>query len=129
MVAILVVAACALPAVAQTSSTKVNIPFNFQVGTTILPAGDYSVAMFTDKAIVLQHKNGSSVAVSLTNAVAGDPAINRPHFLFNRYGKQHFLAVAWLRNTDGGRAVVVSEAEREIAVRVRQVHTILLASN
>lgn len=129
LVAVLIATAfAAVPVTAETSSTNVNIPFNFQVGATILPAGDYTVAMVTDKAIVLQHKGGEAVAVALTNAVSGKSSEARPHFLFNRYGKSYFLAEAWLRNTDSGRAMMVSDAEREIAGKVRKTHTILLAS-
>lgn len=128
LVAVLIATAfAAVPVTAATSNTNVYIPFNFQVGSTVLPAGEYSVAMVTDKAIVLQHKGGDAVAVALTNSVRGKSNEARPHFLFNRYGKSYFLAEAWLRNTDGGRAMMVSDAEREIATKVRHDHTILLA--
>ncbi len=129
LVAVLIATAfAAVPVTAETSNTSVNIPFNFQVGSTILPAGEYSVAMVTDKAVVLQHKGGDAVAVTLTNCIQGKSSEARPHFLFNRYGKNYFLAEAWLRNTDGGRAMIVSDAEREIAGKVRKQQTILLAS-
>jgi hypothetical protein len=115
-----------LPALAETSATKVNIPFAFQVGTTILPAGDYTVSMLSEKAVVLQSNDGQSVAVSLTNGIEKKNAA-RPHFLFNKYGGQYFLAEAWLKNIDGGRAIFVSAAEREMASRLHK-ETILLAS-
>jgi len=129
LAAVLIATAFAgVPVTAETSSTNVNIPFNFQVGSTILPAGDYAVAMVTDKAIVLQHKGGEAVAVALTNEVNGKSTETRPHFVFNRYGKSYSLAEAWLHNTDSGRAMMVSDAEREMAGKIRKAHTILLAS-
>ncbi|HEX6878872.1 MAG TPA: hypothetical protein VF135_00785 [Terriglobales bacterium] len=113
-VLILMIAA-ATPGFAQVSSTKVSVPFEFQVGNSILPAGEYSLTQFAGQALVIENASGKGSAVAITNTTGGNGEARQPHLTFNRYGEKYFLAEAWLRYSNAGRVLHVSPAEMEIA--------------
>ncbi len=115
VIAVLILMAAAVPSFAQVSSTKVSVPFEFQVGNSILPAGDYSLTQFAGQGLVIENANGKGAAVAITDATGGNGEARQPHLTFHRYGEKYFLAEAWLRYSNAGRVLHASPAEVEIA--------------
>ncbi len=97
LVALLVVGvfalAGAMPASAQ-SLSKVNVPFQFVVGDSVLPAGNYTVTSLAHNpdVVAIQSADGKSVATVLVTP-SGE-LTKQPHatFSFAKIGGRYFLS-------------------------------------
>ena len=95
------------------SSTGFDVPFEFNVGSKVLPAGHYDVSGRSG-TVLIQGYACSCSAVSVTNSVAGIEPIAEARLVFNKYGDKHFLAEAWTSlDTRYGSALIKSRTERE----------------
>jgi len=102
---------------AQTRLTA-NVPFNFNVGGKILPAGHYSVSFIntsSDKRVLqLVRSEGGAAILIQTTDVVGKPD-ETAKLEFNRYGNQYFFAQVWLPSDGIGMQARKSEQEKRIA--------------
>ena len=102
---------------AQTRLTA-NIPFNFNVGGKILPAGHYSVSFIntsSDKRVLqLVRSEGGAAILIQTTDVVGKPD-ETAKLEFNRYGNQYFFAQVWLPSDGIGMQARKSDQEKRIA--------------
>ncbi len=83
----------AAPANAQTVS-RVNVPFPFIVGDTVLPAGAYTVTnpAYRSDVVTIQSADGKALATALVQS-GGDLSKNaNATFSFRKIGGQYFLA-------------------------------------
>ena len=90
----------ATSAQAQSSSSQrivANIPFTFNVGKTILPAGKYTIAVLnptSDRRILqIRSTNGRSSAMIMTSSVIGDVSENSK-LVFERDDDRYYFAQA-----------------------------------
>jgi hypothetical protein len=97
-VAIIVLAVCAAaPVKAQSSSRATflaNMPFEFTVGNTVLPAGDYVIVCTNpssdQKVLEFRSKDGRAFVLVQMHAVIGT-APDNAKLVFNRYGGKYFF--------------------------------------
>lgn len=85
------VAATPLSAFAQTSGVKANIPFAFQVGSRVLPAGTYT---FTQDNQSVMQVNGSDSHNRILAMALPQSSLNAPKtstITFTKYGDHYFL--------------------------------------
>ena len=119
MIALLVlVGSMAVAAQAQTSGRRqliANIPFQFNVGNTTLPAGEYSVRLVnpnSDHAVLqLRDRVGNAGAIIQVDSVIGK-AQESAKLTFHRYGNKYFFAQAWIDGDNTGMQAPKSKAER-----------------
>jgi len=72
------------------SPVRANIPFEFTIGQTVLPPGEYSISNASDRVIEL--RNWEKRVTMMVPATATSYVNQKPHVLvFNVYGDQHFL--------------------------------------
>jgi len=108
-----------------------NIPFQFQVGETVLPAGEYVVSRngLTNLAIRgLDRKTTPILFMAATGIIK--PAQNTS-LIFHRYGSTYFLSQVWQGGGQNGQQLVVSKAERVTARQMAALatpHNVELAS-
>jgi hypothetical protein len=95
---------------------RANIPFDFNIGNSTLPSGEYTVSpVFAGNNTVLIIRSADwrqQVAVPASAAEsAKTPRDNK--LVFRRYGDQYFLSKIWVR----GQALTLptSHREREMA--------------
>ena len=97
---------------------RVNIPFDFQVADTKLPAGEYYVRRLpqtaSDSVVMVSSVREGHRAVRLTNAVNTLSPKSKATLLFHRYGDQYFLFQVWPAGGETGRALPRSRSEREV---------------
>jgi hypothetical protein len=86
LLAIASVATCA-GAMAQ-SGLRANIPFDFTVGDTWMPAGDYIITSPTQG--VLAFRSGSHLAL-VASSKSSNESNSGSELVFNKYDKQYFL--------------------------------------
>jgi hypothetical protein len=104
---------------AQSLSNKmrINIPFEFSVGDSKLPAGEYSIgrAMSTsgDAVLLISNVNYSDSVFPLTNSAQSLDPKDVNTLVFHRYGEQYFLYQVWPAGGTYGRELVKSRSERE----------------
>jgi hypothetical protein len=102
-------------AFAQTAATA-NIPFEFRVGETLMPAGTYKVAQrWAGEFVLLTNTDQAKNAGILTTPLGPAKNTEPPRLVFHRYGSVYFLAQVWTPNTEYGRKIKTGAAERETA--------------
>jgi hypothetical protein len=121
MIVVLALASAVVSANGQTPKTvTAKVPFDFIVGSTELPAGDYSVRPITNGngAVLIKSDNGKSSAMRLTDAIEPQGQ-TEARLVFHRYGERYFLADVWLGTDSEGRQLRKSRhesaMERELA--------------
>jgi hypothetical protein len=112
---------------AQTAKVNANIPFNFQMGTTLMPAGEYAFRQ-NGHVLTVHPLNGGSAAMILTMP-AWRRAVTGGRVQFRRYGDSYFLTGIWLPNSQDGLTVPQSAREKELArhIRVPQATSVALS--
>ena len=116
LAAVTLLALAMVPATqAQSFMLKASIPFDFLVGETRLPAGDYHVKSTTQGAMLIQSPNARSSATVLTQPTFAAKISDVGKLVFNQYGDQYFLSKIWVPSSDTGRELPKSRLEREVA--------------
>jgi hypothetical protein len=91
-----------------------TIPFEFNVGDKVMPAGEYLVSQINPASsltvLQLRSRDGKAAAMIQMNTIARSVS-NAAKLNFNRYGSQHYFAQAWMPGNDG-LAAAKSKAER-----------------
>lgn len=107
----------AAAALAQTEPVmRADIPFDFRVGTAILPAGQYDVGPQSGGSVLLIRRvDGRSAAMTMTYWGEARKIPGPGTLVFNRYGKTYFLREVWNPGSSEGRQVIKSKGEREFA--------------
>jgi hypothetical protein len=129
---IVLVGSMAVAAQAQDSGhTKLiaNIPFQFNVGEKMLPAGEYTVTQVnpdSDRVVLQLRSKDVSVVIQMDRVIGKQEGAK---LTFNRYGNQYFFAQAWTGQSDGlqaGKSRTERSIARELAGNTRKPETIAL---
>ena len=103
---------------AQSSSiVKVKIPFDFQVGTQSLPAGEYTVTPTNPALVMIRNKHGQEFAAAVTTDVQANPSAGEGKLIFNHYEDYRFLAQIFIPGETVGRQLLKSNVEQRVAGR------------
>ena len=113
---------------AQTMNLQATIPFDFQIGSTALPSGEYSIRHSGGVLSVQQtggaHKGGMFLTVG-EDRPAGAKAAGT--LLFNRYGDTYFLSKVWSAESTQAQAAPKTPREKELATHIGQPGTTTVA--
>ena len=91
-----------------------NIPFEFNVGSKALPAGEYKISRVnpaSNQLMLLRSKDGRTVAMVPMISVTGKTP-ESTKLIFRRYGNHYFFAQAWVDGDASGLEAPRSRAER-----------------
>jgi hypothetical protein len=94
-----------------------NIPFNFQVGETALPAGEYVIQQAgTSRMLTMRNLDRETGAIMyvVPQSLQAESARNT-RLVFHRYGGTYFLSQVWQGRGQNGDALPQSKAERVTA--------------
>ncbi len=105
-------------AYAQTGVVKANVPFNFIVEKTQIPAGQYLIQNVsqTGTAMSIESSDRKLVKLVLPNACESTKAAEKTKLVFHRYGDQYFLAQIWTEGNGRGRELPRTQRESEVAM-------------
>jgi hypothetical protein len=113
---------------AQTMNMQASIPFEFRIGDTVLPSGEYSIRHSGGVLFVKQtsgaHKGGFFLTVG-EDRPAGTTAAGT--LLFNRYGSTYYLSKVWPEGSKEAQAAPMSPREKELARQIGQPETTTVA--
>ena len=77
------------------------VPFSFQVGDKVLPAGEYRITA-ENQTVRVQKTDGKANAITLTQRTRGaNHNLSEPKLTFRRYGDQYYLTQVWLTDNLG----------------------------
>ena len=95
------------------NSQRFVVPFDFKVGRTVLPAGEYTFTA-DSQALRIRSKDGRSNAIALPRTVGSFRIMSETKLTFRRYGDQYYLSQVWL--ADGiGRELKRQRPSGEVA--------------
>jgi hypothetical protein len=104
-------------AVAQTGpgDVIVNVPFSFVVANHQMQPGRYIVKPLEYGVLrVFNTEDSKSQTLVMVHSVERSLP-ESPKLVFHRYGESYFLAEVWTGNSEVGRELPKSKAEKEIA--------------
>ena len=108
---------------AQSNGLLATIPFEFRIGDTVMPAGQYRVQQ-ASSVLTLRKQDGDPKGAMLLTSPASRKAKSGENSLeFNRYGDVYFLTHVWNASSGDGRALPKSAMEKELISRAGQVQT------
>ena len=99
---------------AQTT-LRAEIPFDFQMGKTSFPAGDYIFQASTQMLVVQEADGQHGAAMTLALPLSSKQKRETGILEFHRYNDQYFLAKVWRPGSAGGQALPKSLREKEFA--------------
>jgi hypothetical protein len=98
----------------QETNIKVEIPFNFIVGATTLPAGEYTVSKVPSQdGLLIRSIDGSRSIVAFTTLTQGTIDREEARLVFNQYGEEYFISQALSQGTSE-YTFFVSRRERKL---------------
>ena len=107
----------ALAAMAQGPSgdVLVNVPFAFVIDSHHMQPGRYVVTKAANGVLRIHDTEVANNQMFLAVHSIESKTPNEAKLVFHRYGDTYFLAEVWNGNSDIGRQLVKSKAEKEIA--------------
>jgi hypothetical protein len=101
---------------------EAKIPFPFRVGATPFPAGEYLIQPIGLSMPVLRIAalDGTQSVMTLVQGVTRRHGQVDGKLVFHRYGNVSFLSQIWQPGDTGGRELMKSAAEREMARAANQ---------
>jgi hypothetical protein len=99
---------------AYAQSITFNAPFQFTLGTTLMPAGEYSVESHS-RTLTIRDLGRGAVSFASTSAVKSLHAQSQTKVVFRCYGGACFLAQGWIEGNDSGWNLAVNRQERRVA--------------
>jgi hypothetical protein len=106
-----------------TDGLDANIPFQFHVGNSNLPAGEYRIRVLDDSDLTVMEIMSADGATSALFQVENTDAKSTPdksELIFNKYGDQYFLAKMFEEGSSSGSQVVESAYEKKISKQATQ---------
>lgn len=114
----LIVGLTAVAAQAQTTpkAVRFTVPFEFNVNSEVLPAGDYTVSV-ENQTVRIQKNDGKANVIALSRRTVSTNRSDSPVKLtFRHYGDQYYLAQVWV--ADGvGRELKRQPKDNELLAR------------
>jgi hypothetical protein len=99
---------------AQTSTARANVPFDFRMGQSVMPAGNYLIEASGALLTFRQQGGTRKSAMQLTLPTSRRQESSQPKLEFHRYGSDYFLTAIWSQQSHEGRALPQSKFEREL---------------
>jgi hypothetical protein len=112
------------------TAIRATVPFDFMVGDTRVPAGDYVFQRNWSARAIQVNSLDSKTALTVLHNTGGVNTSGRPVALvFNKYGERHFLRELWAGGGESGVQLPRSRTEKEqLTIRVIPVRETLIAS-
>ena len=98
---------------AQSNGVRATVPFDFTVGSKLVPAGTYTISSESPNTILIQ--NGDRHVAIFSSAYADGKQSTTGKLVFHKYGNAYFVASTWMPNSDHNHEFFTSASEIEVA--------------
>lgn len=99
---------------------RVSVPFEFRVGATVMPAGQYDLnwSFGQSKPVLLlsSYDRQAKMWVMTDHVLNAHGQGTEGRLVFHKYGEQYFLSEVWSFGSELGSALNKSKDEREVAL-------------
>ena len=95
-----------------------NIPFEFSVGKSMLPAGEYTISYSAQGFLIIQSEDRRVSQAFMTISTQANTVRDKSSLVFNQYGDQYFLSTIWTAGDYIGQKLRKPHAELEL-IRAR----------
>jgi len=114
-------------AYAQTINLKADIPFDFVVGKTTLPSGEYTIrSLNMDPALSIGGSAHNPILFLAKRCSSRSPSA-QSKLVFARYGDRYFLSEMWIEGNSTGRQLLKSGREVRVAQNQAAQPVVVLA--
>jgi hypothetical protein len=96
---------------------EADVPFQFHVGNTRLPAAKYFIRMMDDSDLTIMEiskPDGSVAALFQVHAAEANSTPRKSELIFNKYGNKYFLEKLFDEGEASGSQVVESNYEKRV---------------
>ena len=109
---------------------QANVPFNFTVNRTTMPAGEYDISTVgSGNTLLIQSNDKKSVKLVTPNRAETSSPSKTTKLVFHCYSKdQCFLYQIWVQGMNRGREFPKSSLENEIEAKLRSRDVPVIAS-
>jgi len=97
---------------------EAKVPFQFQVGDTKFPAGEYRIHVLDDgdpNAMEISSADGTTSALFQVQNTEARPASHNIELILNRHGNRYFLAKLFEQGSSNGSQVAESRYEKRVS--------------
>jgi hypothetical protein len=117
---------------AQYSPADAKIPFDFALGKTFMPKGEYRITQSSNGVLTIRELGGKHSAMTLTTpARAAAPAdfqkSGKGLLVFQRYGDEYFLSKIWSPYARDGLALPQGPRYKELASKASRPEATTIA--
>jgi hypothetical protein len=122
LVAALIAAVTVAPAAAQAfNSIKVVVPFEFTSGSTVFPAGKYTIKPITESrtVVVIENEDGTTLGMIMCSSAQTLSPKDVTSLVFKRYADHYFLSQIWTAGETTGIELPKSSMERKFQQAVQ----------
>ena len=102
---------------AQSVALQAEIPFNFQAGHKLMPAGEYEIQEDGAVLVLRGSDHGQPVVALITFCKRAANPSSRNRLEFDRYGNEYYLTAVWDAVTQDGRQIPQTARQKELASR------------
>ncbi len=95
---------------------RVKVPFGFRVGQQVMPAGQYQVAHFNTRDMLLIQNLDNDKVMLLPSVPSGKHSDFPAKLVFHRYGETYFLRQVWIPPFNANE-LFQTKTEKEYASR------------
>ncbi len=95
-------------------SETANVPFAFQVGSAVMPAGNYSAIESNTRGVVRMQNHATGKAVLAGAFIPKSGKAGQSKLTFRCYDNHCFLAEIWYADETNGHVLPTSAREREL---------------
>ncbi|HKN36559.1 MAG TPA: hypothetical protein VJX16_25230 [Terriglobales bacterium] len=117
VVALLLTVGSAYAQIGSDRMLVANVPFDFSVGTALLPAGQYTVQSIgtSNKTLLIRGSLPKASVIVLTIDTQASKEAAQSQLVFHRYGSQYFLSRVAVKGCTRGHELGRSKREVEMA--------------
>ncbi|HEY6373900.1 MAG TPA: hypothetical protein VIX90_00110 [Edaphobacter sp.] len=109
-------------AVAQTGDTvvKANIPFDFQAGQLVMPAGEYQISKSSEHMLLLRATDQKATEFLIVHEAYASTPPTGSSLVFDRYGNKYFLRQIWTAGNHDGLECTKGRIEKRVEAENKQ---------
>jgi hypothetical protein len=107
---------------AQDHAVRATVPFDFTVGTKLLPSGTYTIKSESPQVIVIENHDKPIAALSLV-LPDSKKSRNGGKLVFNKYGDQYFLSEILCDSAEMNMAIPPSKLEKRTQLQNARLNT------
>ncbi len=109
----------AVPAAGQAQTQwRTTVPFEFMIGDTLMPAGDYTI--LSDPAtglVIFRNANGGHLLARYTRNIPVPQAVEKTELKFMMNGDKHVLHQLWMQGDMHGHDILHGETVPDMQPR------------